>query len=237
MAPKIARAPAMENQIRAIIARGTQPQRQRTSVAQFVRAGNGRKISLIGADSKATAAGVFYYQQLGIDPPKRYAYDQPLLNDKWVEAFDGSKVKVREKMADGSWRITRPGMPYFKYNRTQYLPSVPFLVVKDLTPGDGGYTGTVVPDARDNYMSVSFLPRNISVAGLPDIATVGRVRSARVGGLPLYASDAEQMTEVKEAITAHLRARPRVRINDTEYVLLGIASDTWFIWDESRPQS
>ena len=43
------------------------------------------------------------------------------------------------------------------------------------------------------------------------------------------------MNEVKEAITAHLRARPRVRINDTEYVLLGVASDTWFLWDESRP--
>ena len=161
MAPKIAR-PAMENQIRAILARGTQPQRLRTSVAQFVRAENGRKISLIGADSRPTAAGVFYYQQLGIEPPKRYAYDQKLLNDKWVEAFDGSKVKVREKLADGSWRITRAGMSYFKYNRTQYLPSVPFLVAKNLSrDGDGGYNGTVVPDARDNYMSVNFLPRDL----------------------------------------------------------------------------
>ena len=78
MAQKVA---AMEVQLRAIIARGTQPQRLRTSVAQFVRAADGRKISLIGADSKPTAAGLLYYKELGIEPPKRYAYEQPLLTN------------------------------------------------------------------------------------------------------------------------------------------------------------
>ena len=127
-------------------------------------------------------------------------------------------------------------MSYFKYNRTQYLPSVPFLVAKELSPdGAGGYNGTVVPDARDNYMSVSFLPRDMAVDGLPDIGTVGRVRSARVGGLPLYASDAEQMAEVNEAVLTQLRAMERVTVNGTEYTLLGVTSDVFHLWDESRP--
>ena len=60
---------AMEAQLRATIAAGTQPQRYRTSVAQFIRAPGGRSIKLIGADSQPTAAGRFYYAQLGIDVP------------------------------------------------------------------------------------------------------------------------------------------------------------------------
>ena len=226
----------MENQIRAIIARGTQPQRHRTSVAQFIRAEGGRKIALIGADSRPTAAGLFYYKELGIEPPKRFAYEQPLLNDKWVVAFDGSRVKVRERMADGSWRITKAGMPYFKYNRTEFLPSIPYLVAKNLlSDGNGGYDGTVALDSRDAHMSKIFQPRDFQDVGLPDPATVGRVRAMRVGRLPLHASDAEQLAEAREAVLAQLRALDRVRINGTEYVLLGIASDVWHVWDESRP--
>ena len=212
MAPKIAvrvtvRA-AMENQIRAAIAQGTQPQRLRTSVAQFVRAADGRKISLIGADSKPTAAGVFYYKELGVEPPKRYAYEQPLLNDKWVVAFDGSRVKVREKLADGSWRITKAGLSYFKYNRTEYLPSIPYLMAKNQT---------IVPDfGRDQYMSKIIQPRNFDDNGVPNAATVGSVRGARVRNLPLHASEAEQMAEVKEATVTQLRAMEKMVINGTE---------------------
>ena len=233
MAPKIARAaPAMENQIRAIIARGTQPQRLRTSVAQFVRAADGRKISLIGADSKPTAAGVFYYSQLGIEPPKRYAYEQPLLNDKWVMAFDGSRVKVREKLADGSWRITKAGLSYFKFNRTEYLPSIPYLIAK----GIGNGRLVIVPDmGRDQYMSKVIQPRNFDDRGMPDAATVGSVRGARVRNLPLHASEAEQMAEVREATLAQLRAMERISIDGTEYTLLGISSDVHYLWDEARP--
>ena len=47
--------------------------------------------------------------------PRLYAYEQPLLNDKWVMAFDGTRVKVRERNSDGSWRITKNGEDYFRY--------------------------------------------------------------------------------------------------------------------------
>ena len=237
MAPKIARAPpAMENQIRAIIARGTQPQRHRTSVAQFIRAEGGRKIALVGADSKPTLAGAFYYKELGVEPPKRYAYEQPLLNDKWVVAFDGSRVKVRERMADGSWRITKAGMPYFKYNRTEYLPSIPYLVARELRQAnDGTYSAVIVPDQRDNYMTKLFLPGDFQDLGIPDLATVGQVRAMRVGSLPLHASDTEQLAEVREAVLTQLRRMDKVTINGTEYTLLGMSSDVFFLWDETRP--
>ena len=120
----------MEAQLQGAIAAGTRPQRYRTSVAQLIRAPGGRRIRLIGADSRPTAAGRFYYAQLGVDVPRLYAYEQPLISDKWVMAFDGTWVKVRERNADGSWLITKKGEDYFRYNRNQYLPSVPFLIAK-----------------------------------------------------------------------------------------------------------
>ena len=124
----------MEAQIRAVITAGTQPQRYRTSVAQYVRAAGGAKIPLIGADSKPTPAGKFYYGQLGVEPPKRYAYEQPLINDQWVLGFDGSRVKVRTRNADGTWKITSAGLAYFRYNRSEFLPSVPYLMAKNVVP-------------------------------------------------------------------------------------------------------
>ncbi len=155
----------MEAQLQGAIAAGTRPQRYKTSVAQFIRAPGGRRIKLVGADSQPTAEGRYYYAQLGVDVPLLYAYEQPLLNDKWVMAFDGTRVKVRERNADGSWRITKNGEDYFRYNRNQYLPRVPFLIAKKLMQREGdGYDGTVV---AGEYMPF-------------DLATAGHVRAARV---------------------------------------------------------
>ncbi len=75
--------------------------------------------------AKPTPAGVLYYAGIGVDPTQSYAYEQPLLNDKWAIAFDGTRVKVRERNVDGPWRITRKGEDYFRSNRTENLPSVP----------------------------------------------------------------------------------------------------------------
>ena len=131
----------MQAQLQAAIAAGTRPQRYKTSVAQFIRAPGGRRIKLVGADSQPTAEGRFYYAQLGVDVPRLYAYEQPLLNDKWVMAFDGTRVKVRERNSDGSWRITKKGEAYFRLNRNQYLPNVPFLIAKNLAQREGGSMG------------------------------------------------------------------------------------------------
>jgi hypothetical protein len=148
----------MEAQLQAAIAAGTWPQRYRTSVAQFIRAPGGRRIKLINADSQPTAEGRYYYAQLGVDVPRLYVYEQPLINDKWVMAFDGTRVKVRERNSDGAWRITKKGEDYFRYNRNQYLPSVPFLIAKKLVQREGGgYDGTVVAS--------EYMPSDLAIAG------------------------------------------------------------------------
>ena len=106
---RVTQKAAMEAQIREAIAAGTQPQRYKTSIAQFIRVG-GKNVRLIGADSRTTAEGRYYYGQIGISPPLSYRYDQPLINDKWVVGFDGTRIKVRDNNnADGSWKITKAG--------------------------------------------------------------------------------------------------------------------------------
>ncbi len=131
--------------------------------------------------------------------PRRYAYEQPLINDRWVMAFDGTRVKVRERNSDGSWRITKKGEDYFRYNKNEYLPSVPYLIQDD--------DRLIAPRHRkQQYMplSIYFTPtvvrQNIPV-------TVGHQRQARVGNRPLHANDTEQLAEVREATLADLRSR------------------------------
>ena len=124
-------APAMEAKLSAAIQRGTLPQRYRTSVGQFIRAPGGEMVRLQGADNRLTAAGRIYWRLRGFPAPSLYNYNQALLNDKWVQAYDGSRIKVRERGADGEWRITNAGEGYFRYNRTEYLPRAPYLMYKD----------------------------------------------------------------------------------------------------------
>ena len=61
----------------------------------------------------------------------------------------------------------KKGEDYFKYNRTEFLPRVPYLIAKDLSPNEDGYDGEVLPplNAADWYM-----PQQLS--------TVGHVRAA-----------------------------------------------------------
>ena len=118
---------AMEALMQTIVERGTLPQRYRTSHAQFVRAPDGRQISLMGIDNKPTKEGAVFYRLLGVEPPKLYDYHQPLINDRWVMSYDSQRIKVRERNDDGTWRITPKGVGYFRYNRVEYLANVPYL--------------------------------------------------------------------------------------------------------------
>ena len=95
----------MEAKQAEAIQRGTLPQRYRTSVGQYIRVAGGERVSLQGADNRLTAAGRIYWRLRGTEAPSLYNYDQAFLNDKWVQAYDGSRIKVRERGADGEWRI------------------------------------------------------------------------------------------------------------------------------------
>ena len=48
---------------------------------------------LVSADGTVSAAGSYYYQQLGVAPPSIFAYEQPLINNKWVKTFTGPSPK------------------------------------------------------------------------------------------------------------------------------------------------
>ena len=97
----------MEATLMEIIERGTHPQRYRQSVGQFIRAPGGQQIRLQNTDDSLTAAGKAYWRLLGVPAPSIYNYDQGLEGDRWVRAYDGSRIKVRDNQtADGSWRVT-----------------------------------------------------------------------------------------------------------------------------------
>ena len=42
-------------------------------------------------------------------------------------AYNGSRNKVHERAADGSWRITKAGEGYFRHNWTEYQVHVPYI--------------------------------------------------------------------------------------------------------------
>jgi len=59
----------------------------------YVRSGE-RRIRLMARDSKATQAGLVYYELiLGIKPPALYDYNQELELDKFVTTWEGKRSK------------------------------------------------------------------------------------------------------------------------------------------------
>ena len=88
---------------------GTQPQRYRGSnLGIFIQIPNGRKFELVSKNGKVSAAGKIWYTDLHqVEVPKLYQYEQALLNEVSVTAWDGSPVRVRKRNADGTWTIDR----------------------------------------------------------------------------------------------------------------------------------
>ena len=99
----------MDALLQTIIDRGTQPQRYKTSVAQFIRAPDGKHIKLMNKDGKPTPAGVAYFGKLGVPPPQLYNYAQGLLNDTHVQPYNGKPIPVCRRNADGTWTILPQG--------------------------------------------------------------------------------------------------------------------------------
>ena len=118
---------AMDAQLQQIIARGTPIRRFPRKSGQWVPAEDGRRITLIGADNRPTAEGTRYFELLGVPPPSLYNYDQPLHNDKLVIGNDGRTILVRRREGT-EWEITPRGEASFKYNRSEYMPRIPYLV-------------------------------------------------------------------------------------------------------------
>ena len=118
----------MISQIQKAILDGHESQAYKGSQGRYLLV-NGRRRKLIEASGKVTEAGRAYYQVLGIDPPRLYAYEQPLIDDKWVLGFSGRKVLVRRRV-NGAWTVTKEGENYFRFNRDEFLLEVPYVVLK-----------------------------------------------------------------------------------------------------------
>jgi hypothetical protein len=89
----------------------------RNNHGRYIPSGD-RRIRLLAADGEATPAGRFYYGTLlGLPVPTLYAYETPLIHDKFVRGFDDSLILVRRKNAEGVWEPMPAGRNYFRYAR------------------------------------------------------------------------------------------------------------------------
>ena len=100
----------LKAQIRAAVEAGEESQRFASNPGRFLRRG-ARRIKLLNADEGL----------LGLPKPSLYAYGSPLIDGKWVESFDGGRVLVRRKMADGTWRPTKAGEAYFRHAKDEWI--------------------------------------------------------------------------------------------------------------------
>ena len=101
---------------------GNQPS-QNKNLAIVVRAPNRKRFTLVTKEGQVTEAGKYWYEQLHqVSAPTIYRYEQRLINDTHVETWDGRRIKVRQhNKKDNTWTILKPGINYFKYNRSEFL--------------------------------------------------------------------------------------------------------------------
>ena len=243
----------MDTLIRQAIAGGQESQGYKGSQGRYLVV-NGRRRKLIEASGKVTEAGRIYYEILGIDPPRLYAYEQPLINDKWVMGFSGREILVRRRV-NGAWTITKEGENYFRFNRDEFLLEVPYVV---LIPFELGEDAAEPPfperEGVLNIMATEHPPTNATqrarmyvpldsthphdpMYGIEGIMRVGKVRQARERGRPLAATIEAQEEELKAAATTLLRANTTIFNRETGNVWQEVVFkyDRYWVWDETRP--
>ena len=77
---------------------GSQPSRNKTNLGISITDLRGRKHNLVDGSGRITPAGKTWYEDLNqVEVPKLYRYEQPLIDDISVEAWDGSLIPVRKR--------------------------------------------------------------------------------------------------------------------------------------------
>ena len=239
----------MLNQIKTAIEAGAESQSYKGSQARYLLL-DGKKKKLIEATGKVTPAGKAYYELLNIPSPKLFAYEQPLIDEKWVMGFNGQRVLVRTRGADGKWAITKAGMNYFLYNRDEYEVEAPYVVLKPKKlearyPERAGCLNVIAQeyladDATKRaqwYMPISW-ERDQERQADPWLMTVRNFREARVRNRPLAATIEDKEAEVIRAATAVMQGRERIfnRYSGQEWREVSwLYSNALFVHDESRP--
>jgi hypothetical protein len=242
----------MDTLIRQAIAGGQESQGYKGSQGRYLVV-NGRRRKLIEASGKVTEAGRIYYEILGIDPPRLYAYEQPLIDDKWVMGFSGREILVRRRV-NGAWTITKEGENYFRFNRDEFLLEVPYVVLipferdEDEEPpypereGVTNITATEHQPRDATQRARMYTPLDTSreddpMSGIEGIMRVGKVRQSRERGRPLAATIEAQEEELKAAATTLLRENTTIFNRETGNVWQEVVFryDRYWVWDETRP--
>ena len=116
---------ATKAQIRAASEAGRASEKYNTSESRYITVEGNSKLTLILPDGRTTLYGAFYYRDvLNTEPTRLFAYETPLLNDKWVLGYSGQKILVRRRGADGQWTPTKQGLQYFKFARDAFVVTV-----------------------------------------------------------------------------------------------------------------
>ena len=231
---------------------GTQPQRYRGSnLGIFVQIPSGRKITLVNKNGHVSPAGKIWYVDLHqVEVPKLYQYEQPLMHDMYVTAWDGSTHKVRQRNTDGTWTILKVGEPYFRYNQVEYIVDVPIVKAKERRR-DGTYKIIRPITARDIatwYSPLIEMELNENNRRVPSLdgngrtfaksVRVGSVRQRTRGGIRprnLAATEQDQDNEIKATAAQYLAANKTIQGDDgITYIILYYLSEVYFLWDESR---
>jgi hypothetical protein len=220
---------------------GSQPSQSR-NLAIVLRTPNRKRHTLVTKEGQPTDAGRYWYEQLHqVAAPTIYRYEQPLIDDRYVETWDGRRIAVRSKNSDNTWTITAAGRNYFKYNRSEFIVDIPYVISKESEIiGETRIYKIKHPVTRrdrDTWYKPLFdedaVPGNVRMS-----LTVGSVRQAARGAIRprnLEASPDQQKQEVIESVRAILNEKPRVMgEGGVMYTFLLRESQVDFLWDEAR---
>ena len=112
--------------IQAVHDNGGASEAYKGTQSRYLELAGKKKMTLLLASGEATPAGKYYYNTvLGLEAlPSLYAYESPLIQDKWVQGFNGKKVLVRRRDSSGQWAATKAGLQYFKFARDEHSVAV-----------------------------------------------------------------------------------------------------------------
>ena len=201
MVRRAAISKATQDSLKAAIASGTPVQRTRTQ-AYTIKPANRAALTLLNADGTATANGRFYYKTLELPLPTAYAYEQELIDDRYVKGWDGTKILVRRRDTEGNWIPTSDGKQYFKMLRDEYQVTVP--TGRPVRSGDAFILESLAPMVlSERFFSVPYL------------------RSAKARSkMRSFLTEAEKEEWLKKQAREYLASLPKLNIGGTMYSVI-----------------
>ena len=167
----------------------------------YVEEGGGKiRLSKKGHQEITEAGRVYWEDILGVPPPRKFDYNQPLELDKFIRSRTGERIQVRRRRVDGSYAVLPAGEPYFRHHRALWIPSIPRLVVTII---DGEYK-VHPPRGESGYVTLADLP-HLTTATL-------REKEGGQDGRGLVATDEEQRAEVITLTMVHIRTLDTMRV-------------------------